>query len=63
MTNARPLAASAEKAPAKPRIQSCRVFIGYLLVFPEAVIKTLHWECEGTHCVVQNHHTSMKEED
>lgn len=63
MTNARPLAASAEKAPAKPRIQSCHVFIGYLLVFPEAVIKTLHWECEGTHCVVQNHHTSMKEED
>lgn len=27
--------------------------MGYLLVFPEAVIKTLHWEYEENHCVVQ----------
>lgn len=43
--------------------KSCHVFIGYLLAFPEAVIRTLHWEREGNYCVVQNHHTSMKEED
>lgn len=64
MTSVRPLAVSAKNAPAKLKMQiPCHVFMGYLLVFSEAVIKTLHWEYEENHCVVQKHHTFMKEED
>lgn len=39
------------------------MFISYLLVFPEVVIKTLHWEYEDSHCAVQKPHTFMKEQD
>jgi len=43
--------------------EPCHVFIGYLLVFSEVVIKALHWEYEGNNCTVKKLHTFMKKID